>query len=81
MHPKHNPLVGRNLQIRVKIWLFFMLFVCIVFLLMWLFQVIFLEWFYESMKIRDTAKVAQKLLYTSERKSEMPCADIWKNEN
>lgn len=30
---------------------------------------------------RSTGKVAQKLLYTSERKSEMPCADIWKNEN
>lgn len=46
----------------MKIWLFFMLFVCVVFLLMWLFQVIFLEWFYESMKIRDTAKVAQQLV-------------------
>ena len=39
-----------------------MLFVCVVFLLMWLFQVIFLEWFYESMKIRDTAKLAQQLV-------------------
>ncbi len=55
-HPEHN------LRIGVKIWLFFMLFVCIVFLLMWLFQAIFLEWFYESMKIRDTAKVARQLV-------------------
>lgn len=61
---KMNPhrLLDRNLRIGVKIWLFFMLFVCVVFLLMWLFQVIFLEWFYESMKIRDTAKVAQQLV-------------------
>ncbi|MFR6496510.1 MAG: hypothetical protein ACLUOF_09095 [Ruminococcus sp.] len=58
-HHPHHRLGERNLRIGVKIWLFFMLFVCVVFLLMWLFQVIFLEWFYESMKIRDTAKLAQ----------------------
>lgn len=63
MNPKHKLFYPEhNLRIGVKIWLFFMLFVCIVFLLMWLFQVIFLEWFYESMKIRDTAKVAQQLV-------------------
>lgn len=39
-----------------------MLFVCIVFLLMWLFQVIFLQWFYEAFKMHDTAKVAQDLV-------------------
>ncbi len=51
-----------NLRIGVKIWLFFMLFVCVVFLLMWLFQIIFLEFFYESMKINDTAKLAKQLV-------------------
>ena len=61
-HHPHHRLGERNLRIGVKIWLFFMLFVCVVFLLMWLFQVIFLEWFYESMKIRDTAKLAQQLV-------------------
>ena len=82
MHPKHNPLVGRNLQIRVKIWLFFMLFVCIVFLLMWLFQVIFLEWFYESMKIQDTAKVAQNLVsaYGTEDFSDRASEISYQNE-
>lgn len=60
MHDLHH-LRDRNLRLSTKIWLFFMLFVCIVFLLMWLFQIIFLEWFYESMKIRDTAKVALHL--------------------
>ena len=44
-HHPHHRLGERNLRIGVKIWLFFMLFVCVVFLLMWLFQVIFLEWF------------------------------------
>ena len=61
MHDLHH-LLDRNLRLSTKIWLFFMLFVCIVFLLMWLFQIIFLEWFYESMKIRDTAKVALHLV-------------------
>ena len=61
-HHPHHRLGERNLRIGVKIWLFFMLFVCVVFLLMWLFQVIFLEWFYESMKIRNTAKLAQQLV-------------------
>lgn len=56
------PIIDRNLHLGVKIWLFFMMFVCIVFLLMWLFQVIFLEWFYESFKMRDTAKIAQQLI-------------------
>ena len=63
-HHRHH-LGERNLRIGVKIWLFFMLFVCVVFLLMWLFQIIFLEWFYESMKIRDTA-------YTERRRSSNP---------
>ena len=47
-HHRHH-LGERNLRIGVKFWLLVMLFVCVVFLLMWLFQIIFLEWFYESM--------------------------------
>ena len=68
MHDLHH-LRDRNLRLSTKIWLFFMLFVCIVFLLMWLFQIIFLEWFYESMKIRDTAKVALHLVEYYEKDS------------
>ena len=51
----------RNLTIRVKIWLFFMMFVCIVFILMWILQVVFLERFYEAFKIADIAKSAKIL--------------------
>lgn len=63
MNPKHRGyrLSDRNMRLGMKIWLFFMIFVCVVFLLMWLFQVVFLEFFYESLKIRDTAKLAQQL--------------------
>ena len=52
----------KNLHIGVKIWLFFMLFVCVVFFLMWLFQVIFLQWFYEAFKMHDTVKMARDLV-------------------
>lgn len=48
-------------MIRTKIWLFFMMFVCIVFILMWTFQVLFLERFYEAFKIADIAKSASIL--------------------
>lgn len=51
----------RNLTIRVKIWLFFMMFVCIVFVLMWTFQVLFLERFYEAFKVSDIANTAKTL--------------------
>lgn len=82
MHPNSSLLTGRNLRIRVKIWLFFMLFVCLVFLLMWLFQVIFLEFFYESMKIRETGKLAQKLIsaYSTEEFSEKAEELAYQNE-
>lgn len=54
-----NLQMERNLTIRVKIWLFFMMFVCIVFILMWILQVVFLERFYEAFKIADIAKSAK----------------------
>ena len=56
-----NLQMERNLTIRVKIWLFFMMFVCIVFILMWILQVVFLERFYEAFKIADIAKSAKIL--------------------
>lgn len=56
------PIFGWNLRLGVKIWLFFMLFVCAVFLLMWLFQVVLLGNFYESFKMRDTVRVARRLV-------------------
>lgn len=56
----HGP--EKNLHIGIKIWMLYMLFVCIIFLLMWLFQVIFLQWFYEAFKIHDTAKLAKQVV-------------------
>ncbi|MDR0984078.1 MAG: HAMP domain-containing histidine kinase [Ruminococcus sp.] len=48
-------------SLRFKVWLYFVLFIAIVFVLMWLFQIVFLEVFYERMKISDTNKAGKKM--------------------
>lgn len=63
--PKHNlPGMSRNLSIRVKIWLFFMMLICVVFILMWTFQVLFLGQFYEVMKVSSVTRATGKLAET-----------------
>lgn len=51
----------KNLPIRLKIWLFFMMLVCIVFILMWTFQVLLLGQFYEIMKVSSISKATKEL--------------------
>lgn len=55
-------------SLRFNIWLYFLLFIVIVFILQWLFQVVFLEKFYETMKINTVIDVASKMVeaYTDE---------------
>ncbi|MBQ8687422.1 MAG: HAMP domain-containing histidine kinase [Ruminococcus sp.] len=53
--------LNQNLTIRVKIWLFFMMLVCIVFILMWTFQVLMLGQFYEIMKESSVTRATRKL--------------------
>jgi signal transduction histidine kinase len=48
-------------SLRFKVWLYFVLFIAVVFILMWLFQIVFLEVFYERMKISDTRKVGKEM--------------------
>ena len=48
-----------NLTLRMKIWLYFAAFTLIVFVLLWIFQVYFLENFYERMKIGDVRNAAE----------------------
>lgn len=55
------PLLNQNLTIRVKIWLYFMMFVCIVFILMWTFQVLMLGQFYQMMKTTSVTRATRKL--------------------
>lgn len=46
----------------MKIWLYFAAFTLIVFVLLWIFQVYFLENFYERMKIGDVRNAAEELV-------------------
>ncbi len=42
-----------KIPLRLKIWIYFVIYTIIVFVLLWFFQIIFLEHFYENMKIDD----------------------------
>lgn len=53
--------VTDRIPLRIKIWLFFIAFTLIVFILLWVFQILFLEKFYEGMKIRDVQTAAVSL--------------------
>ncbi len=59
----------KNLSIRVKIWLFFMMLICIVFILMWTFQVVFLGQFYEIMKASSISRATKSLAKTYQTES------------
>lgn len=42
-----------SIPLNLKIWIYFVIYTTIVFVLLWFFQIIFLENFYENMKIND----------------------------
>jgi len=59
-----NSVLGTNskLPLRFKIWVHFVLFTVLVFVLLWVFQIIFLDKFYEQMKIRSVKNNAQAIV-------------------
>lgn len=52
---------NNRMPLKFKIWMFFILFTIAVFVLLWTFQILFLEKFYEGMKVRDAAAAANKI--------------------
>lgn len=50
-----------RLALRYYVWLYFMIFAVVILVLIWLFQYVFLDKYYESAKIRDIASVANKV--------------------
>lgn len=52
----------RKLALRYYVWLYFMAFAVMILVLIWLFQYVFLDNFYQTAKIRDIAKVAEKIV-------------------
>lgn len=51
-----------RIPLRISIWLYFILFTVIVFVLLWIFQIFFLEHFYEQMKIDDVNSISKILI-------------------
>lgn len=49
-------------SIRFKVWVYFILFALMMFGVMWLLQIIFLDSFYEQMKLKETNRFAQTLI-------------------
>ena len=53
---KHFRHAGSRIPLQFTIWLYFVIFTVAVFALLWLFQIFFLQNFYERMRINSTAK-------------------------
>ena len=58
-----------RLPLKFKVWIYFVLFTLMVFLLLWVCQIFFLENFYERMKVRSTSASARQIteVYTDMR--------------
>lgn len=50
-----------KIPLKVTIWLYFMAFTIMVFLLLWLFQILFLEKYYQRVKVRDVSRLAEQI--------------------
>ncbi|MDE6834758.1 MAG: HAMP domain-containing histidine kinase [Ruminococcus sp.] len=59
------------MPLRLKIWIHFVVFILLMFVLMWIFQIFFLESFYESMKTRSVTENAVEIVesYNTDYKS------------
>ena len=51
-----------RLALRYYVWLYFMAFAIVILVLMWLFQYVFLDSYYEKAKIRDVEKTANSII-------------------
>lgn len=53
--------ISTRLPLKFKVWIYFVLFTIMVFVLLWTFQILFLEKFYEGMKTRAAAESADRI--------------------
>ena len=51
---------------KTKLWLYFALFTAIIFSVLWLLQIVFLQGFYNQMLIRSTKSAAEKIVKNSD---------------
>lgn len=53
--------INNHISLKFKIWMYFVAFTIVVFLLLWLFQILFLEFFYERMVTNSAAKSSDRI--------------------
>lgn len=58
--------LNSRVPLRLKVWGHFVAFIILVFVLMWIFQIFFLESFYEKMKTRAVAESAESIVASYE---------------
>ena len=61
--------VSAKIPLKFTIWLYFVGFTIVVFVLLWLFQILFLEKFYVYMKVRDVNSAAEYIINSYENDS------------
>ena len=58
---KHNTVHAKR-GIRHYVWIYFMIFTAFILLLIWLFQYVFLDSYYQSAKVRDISRASNKII-------------------
>ncbi len=51
-----------RLPLKFKVWIYFVMFTLVVFMLLWLFQILFLQQFYERMKVHGASQSAEQIV-------------------
>lgn len=64
------------MPLQFKIWMYFIVFTIMVFVLLWLFQILFLENFYERMKTRGAAESARSISDSYEKLDTEELSDL-----
>ncbi|MGN1481337.1 sensor histidine kinase [Porcipelethomonas sp.] len=58
----NTPKTKTAVSLKFRIWEYFIFFTAVVFIMLWFFQIVFLENFYERMKISDVKQSAQEII-------------------
>ena len=57
-----TPRTKTAVSLKFRIWEYFIFFTAVVFIMLWFFQIVFLENFYEKMKISDVRRTASQII-------------------
>ena len=71
----------RPKSFQTKLWLYFVLFTAIIFLMLWLLQIVFLQSFYNQMLINNTKRAAQQVAAAAASENPSAAIDALTREN